>query len=141
MFEKEAEEWAIDYVCKDCSRYKECKSKEHCTCKECSKEKWQNGAEFGYNKCKEELNQKGLALQFDMDKTIEQNIAHKKENAELKEENTELKTKKIPQLERKIASIRGCHSVAVKKLNARIEQVERLKKENAELRQKLRSKL
>ena len=141
MFEKEAEEWAIDYVCKDCSRYKECKSKEHCTCKECSKEKWQNGAEFGYNKCKEELNQKGLALQSDMDKTIEQNIAHKKENAELKEENTELKTKKIPQLERKIASIRGCHSVAVKKLNARIEQVERLKKENAELRQKLRIKL
>ena len=53
MFEKEAEEWAIDYVCKDCSRYKECKSKEHCTCKECSKEKWQNGAEFGYNKAKE----------------------------------------------------------------------------------------
>ena len=141
MFEKEAEEWAIDYVCKDCSRYKECKSKEHCTCKECSKEKWQNGAEFGYSKCKEELNQIGLALQSDMDKTIEQNIALKKENAELKEENTELKTKKIPQLERKIASIRGCHSVAVKKLNARIEQVERLKKENAELRQKLRSKL
>ena len=141
MFEKEAEEWAIGYVCKDCSRYKECKSKEHCTCKECSKEKWQNGAEFGYNKCKEELNQIGLALQSDMDKTIEQNIAQKKENAELKEENTELKTKKIPQLERKIASIRGCHSVAVKKLNARIEQVERLKKENAELRQKLRSKL
>ena len=102
---------------------------------------WQEGAEYGYNKCKEELNQKGLALQSDMDKTIEQNIAHKKENAELKEENTELKTKKIPQLERKIASIRGCHSVAVKKLNARIEQVERLKKENAELRQKLRSKL
>ena len=53
MFEKEAEEWAIDYVCKDCSRYKECKSKEHCTCKNCSKEKWQNGAEFGYNKANE----------------------------------------------------------------------------------------
>lgn len=50
MFEKEAEKWTIDYVCKDCSRYKECKSKEHCTCKNCSKEKWQNGAEFGYNK-------------------------------------------------------------------------------------------
>ena len=102
---------------------------------------YQQGAQFGYNKFKEELNQKGLALQSDMDETIEQNIALKKENAELKEENTELKTKKIPQLERKIASIRGCHSVAVKKLNARIEQVERLKKENAELRQKLRSKL
>ena len=85
MFEKEAEKWTIDYVCKDCSRYKECKSKEHCTCKDCSKEKWQNGAEFGYNKSKEELNQNGLALQSDMDKTIEQNIALKKENAELKE--------------------------------------------------------
>lgn len=50
MFEKEAEEWTIDYVCKDCSRYEKCKSKEHCTCKECSKDKWQNGAEFGYQK-------------------------------------------------------------------------------------------
>ena len=60
-----------------------------------------------------------------------------KENEDLKEKNTELKTKKIPQLERKIASIRGCHSVAVKKLNARIEQVERLKKENAELREQV----
>ena len=53
MFEKEAEEWTIDYVCKDCSRYEKCKSKEHCTCKECSKDKWQNGAEFGYNKANE----------------------------------------------------------------------------------------
>ena len=102
---------------------------------------WQEGAEYGYNKCNEELNHKGLALQSDMDKTIEQNIALKKENAELKEENTELKTKKIPQLERKIASIRGCHSIAVKKLNARIEQVERLKKETAALRQNLRRNL
>ena len=39
---------------------------------------FQKGAEFGYNKCKEELNQKGLVLQSDMDKTIEQNIALKK---------------------------------------------------------------
>lgn len=53
MFEKEAEEWTINYVCKDCSRYEKCKSKEHCTCKECSKDKWQNGAEFGYNKANE----------------------------------------------------------------------------------------
>ena len=53
MFEKETEEWTIGHVCKDCSRYKECKSKEHCTCKECSKEKWQNGAEYGYNKANE----------------------------------------------------------------------------------------
>ena len=44
-------------------------------------------------------------------------------------ENAELKTKKIPQLERKIASIRGAHSVDCRKLNARIEQVERLKKQ------------
>ena len=53
MFEKEAEEWLIDNVCKDCTRYEKCKSKEHCTCKECSKEKWQKGAEFGYNKANE----------------------------------------------------------------------------------------
>ena len=64
-------------------------------------------------------------------------LGYNKANEELKEQITELKTKKIPQLERKIASIRGCHSVAVKKLNARIEQVERLKKENAELREQI----
>ena len=40
---------------------------------------WQKGAEFGYNKAKEEMVQNGLALQSDMDKTIEQNIALKKE--------------------------------------------------------------
>ena len=40
---------------------------------------FKKGAEFGYNKCKEELNHKVLALQSDMDKTIEQNIALKKE--------------------------------------------------------------
>ena len=50
---KYSEELTISHVCKDCSRYKECKSKEHCTCKNCSKEKWQNGAEFGYNKANE----------------------------------------------------------------------------------------
>ncbi len=55
-----------------------------------------------------------------------------KEIAALEKENKELKTVKIPQLERKIASIRGAHSVDCRKLNARIEQVERLKKENAE---------
>ena len=135
MFEKESQEWVKAHTkIENKESYVELKGPS-------AIESFEAGAEFGYNKCKEELNQKGLALQSDMDKTIEQNIAHKKENAELKEENTELKTKKIPQLERKIASIRGCHSVAVKKLNARIEQVERLKKENAELRQKLRSKL
>lgn len=135
MFEKYAQEWVKTHTkIENKESYVELKGPS-------AIESFEAGAEFGYNKFNEELNHKGLALQSDMDKTIEQNIALKKENAELKEENTELKTKKIPQLERKIASIRGCHSVAVKKLNARIEQVERLKKENAELRQKLRSKL
>ena len=40
---------------------------------------YQYGAEFGYNKAKEEMIQNGLALQSDMNKTIEQNIALKKE--------------------------------------------------------------
>lgn len=52
----------------------------------------------------------------------------------LEKENAELKTKKIPELERKIASIRGCHKIDLIKLRARAEQVERLKKENAELK-------
>jgi hypothetical protein len=56
--------------------------------------------------------------------------------AKLEQENKELKTVKILQLERKIASIRGAHSVDCRKLNARTEQVERLKKENAELKKK-----
>lgn len=46
---------------------------------------------------------------------------------ELEKENKELKTVKIPQLERKIASIRGAHSVDCKKLNAKIDQCERQK--------------
>ena len=85
MFEKEAEEWTISHVCKDCSIYEECKNKERCTCKECSKEKWQNGAWFGYNKFREELNQTGLVLQSDMDETIEQNIVLKNELNNVKE--------------------------------------------------------
>lgn len=51
--EKKAEEWVKENTCKDCSRYVKCKSNEYCTCKECSKEKWKNGAEFGYNKTNE----------------------------------------------------------------------------------------
>jgi hypothetical protein len=58
---------------------------------------------------------------------------------ELEKKNNELKTEKIPQLEKKIASIRGAHSVDCKKLNARIEQVERLKKENAELKKEIKN--
>ena len=71
MFEKEAEIWTIDYVCKDCSRYKECKSKEHCTCKDCSKEKWQNGAEFGYNKAFVEADKNLKAIVTDFNKANE----------------------------------------------------------------------
>lgn len=66
---------------------------------------------------------------------IDNLISLEEENAELEKENKELKTVKIPQLERKIASIRGAHSVDCKKLNARTDQVERLKKENAELKE------
>lgn len=40
---------------------------------------FKDGAKVGYNKAKEEMIQNGLALQSDMDKTIEQNIALKKE--------------------------------------------------------------
>lgn len=75
---------------------------------------------------------------------ISQGSALEKEyalNTYLQEENDKLKKEKIPQLERKIASIRGAHSVDCKKLNARIEQVERLKKENKILERRiLRSK-
>ena len=116
MFEKEAEE----KYCKGCkSRIEQClwawrntnglnePNEKNCSCIKVPA--YIAGAEFGYNKAKEET----------------------------KNQIAELKTKKIPQLERKIASIRGCHSVDAKKLNARIEQVERLKKENVEVREEL----
>lgn len=38
---------------------------------------FKDGAEFGYKKCQEEMQKNGLALQSDMDKTIEQNFALK----------------------------------------------------------------
>ena len=62
MFEKEAEKYASDLELI-----------------------YKKGVLDGYNKCKEELNQQGLALQSDMDKTIEQNIALKKELNKVKE--------------------------------------------------------
>ncbi|MBO7715879.1 MAG: hypothetical protein J6S85_20110 [Methanobrevibacter sp.] len=76
---------------------------------------------------------------FDFAQKIYLAGAEPRENriVELEKENKELKTVKIPQLERRIASIRGCHSVDAKKLNARIEQVERLKQENAALKEGL----
>ena len=45
---------------------------------------YQYGAEFGYNKAKEEMIQNGLALQSDMNKTIEQNIQLKKQIEKMK---------------------------------------------------------
>ena len=77
-FEKEAEDNKPPYAF--CTLDTKC---------ELWKDGFQKGAEFGYNKCKEELNQQGLALQSDMDKTIEQNIALKKENAVLKKKNSD----------------------------------------------------
>ena len=69
MFEKEAED---SFKCKKVLYKWE-------TDKHSYIDGFKDGAQFGYNKCKEELNQNGLALQSDMDKTIEQNIALKKE--------------------------------------------------------------
>ena len=68
MFEKEAED---SFKCKKVLYKWE-------TDKHSYIDGFKDGAQFGYNKCKEELNHKGLALQSDMDKTIEQNIALKK---------------------------------------------------------------
>ena len=73
MFEKEAREWVKSHTKIENKEnyYVEVKGPS-------AIESFEAGAVFGYNKCKEELNQKGLALQSDMDKTIEQNIALKK---------------------------------------------------------------
>lgn len=49
------------------------------------------GAEVGYNRAKEEMNEKGLALQSDMDRTIEQNFALKKYIEELKSQIEKMK--------------------------------------------------
>ena len=48
------------------------------------KKGWQDGAEFGYNKAKEEMQEQGLALQSDMNKTIEQNIQLKAQIEKMK---------------------------------------------------------
>lgn len=73
MFEKEAQEWVKAHTkIENKESYVELKGPS-------AIESFESGAEFGYNKSKEELNQNGLALQSDMDKTIEQNIALKKE--------------------------------------------------------------
>ena len=56
---------------------------------------------------------------------------------ELLDEIDYLKKQKIPHLEQKIASTRGTNTVLDAKLKARLEQVERLKQENQELRKQL----
>lgn len=64
----------------------------------------------------------------------------KDQRNEFEKENVELKTVKIPQLERKIASIRGAHSVDCKKLNAKIEQCERQKEFIENLKEDIKNK-
>lgn len=70
MFEKEAEEYA-EINKPFLNRY-------DCVCV------FKDGAEFGYNKAKEEMQENGLALQSDMDKTIEQNIQLKNQIEKMK---------------------------------------------------------
>lgn len=70
MFEKEAEEYA-EINKPFLNRY-------DCVCV------FKDGAEFGYNKAKEEMQEQGLALQSDMNKTIEQNIVLKAQIEEMK---------------------------------------------------------
>lgn len=72
MFEKESEE-EINKIHWNYSIFKDL-----------AQEYWQKGAEFGYNKAKEEMREQGLALQSDMDKTIEQNIVLKKQIEKMK---------------------------------------------------------
>ena len=45
---------------------------------------FKDGANIGYNKAKEEMQENGLALQSDMDKTIEQNIQLKNQIEKMK---------------------------------------------------------
>lgn len=70
MFEKEAEEYRKDLK----SKFFLSEPQLDLAC-----QGFKDGAEFGYDKAQEEMQKNGLALQSDMDKTIEQNIALKKE--------------------------------------------------------------
>ena len=49
MFEKEAEEYTKENLCKKCHNH--CREG-MCTCTECKKKTFKDGAEFGYNKAK-----------------------------------------------------------------------------------------
>lgn len=79
MFEKEARKWVkehteIDYQ----ASYGEFPIEPSAI------KSFKAGAEFGYNKAKEEMQKNGLALQSDMDKTIEQNISLKEQIEKMK---------------------------------------------------------
>lgn len=67
-------------------------------------EGFQDGATFGYNKAKEEIQEQGLALQSDMDKTIEQNIQLKKQIEKLE--------KLVPKTCDNCVGY-GCHAICV----------------------------
>ena len=69
---------------------------------------YKDGAEFGYNKAKEEMQEQGLALQSDMDKTIEQNIQLKKQIEKMKADYDKLLDEKI-ELEDRLAESRECY--------------------------------
>ena len=89
MFEKEAEERTKQYMNEHSEKYNcECTKLEtdnyNVGCEYGYEDGFKDGAEFGYNKAKEEMQEQGLALQSDMDKTIEQNIALKKQIEKMK---------------------------------------------------------
>lgn len=79
-------------------------------------EGFQDGAIFGYNKAKEEMQEQGLALQSDMDKTIEQNIQLKKQNNWLEGCKLELAehlgkaNDRVSELEQQIEKMKCCEN-------------------------------
>jgi hypothetical protein len=82
MFEKEAEEYREKE--KDKGYYWVTQEMEQSELDTIVYETFKDGAEFGYNKAKEEMQEQGLALQSDMDKTIEQNISLKAQIEKMK---------------------------------------------------------
>lgn len=114
---------------------------------------FKDGAEFGYNKAKEEMQEQGLALQSDMDKTIEQNIQLKKQiekvtKEELKEQDIRLnrlcfdyqeKEKRIAELEKELEQAKKVQVVEHFEAYGQCRDSRRiasLEKENAELKER-----
>lgn len=77
MFEKEAEEYARQSCFTEMSNPSLSESID-------ISDDIKEAVMFGYNKAKEEMQEQGLALQSDMDKTIEQNIQLKKQIEKVK---------------------------------------------------------